>query len=192
MYGDMLEWMVSAISDLVHKQKSLLPQKAVDDVSPQIYWSCCPPHNNFDPAVSQAHSTFNACLESVVKPYDNMRVIKLKEIWNSVDSALVSFNSITNDGLDAYWRAVDKAIKFNVEKWEIFLARQILKKHNIVESSRYDPRDPMPYIFSKRKKMDRFHWSKDKCQWPHNVVARREQSVHSRLTFERMKLPSPP
>ena len=63
-------------------------------------------------------------LESVIKTYDNMRVIKLKEYWDSKDSTLVINDVITETGLTSYWLAIDSSFKFNVQKREIYTAKK--------------------------------------------------------------------
>ena len=65
---------------------------------------------------------FNLCLESVIKLYDSMRVIKLKEVWDPQNTNLVVYGRMTATGELFYWRALDSAIRFNVGKRELFLA----------------------------------------------------------------------
>ena len=49
----------------------------------------------------------NLSMESIVWQKPNMRVIKLKDAWDSKDSHLVVNDRITEVGMIAYWKAVD-------------------------------------------------------------------------------------
>ena len=74
----MIKYLVTAISSTCDEMIKLLPKKARRDEYPCIYWTAAPHHKNFDN--NSLRTKFNNCLESVVKLYSNMRVIKMKEI----------------------------------------------------------------------------------------------------------------
>ena len=66
-------------------------------------------------------------MESVIKQESSlMRVIKLKEHWDSKDSLLVINDRITEMGMIAYWKAIDASFKFNSNRHEIYAAKAIL------------------------------------------------------------------
>ena len=121
LYGGMLEVLLKQIQALVMQRKSQLPKKAVRNDYPMIYWVIAPAHKKF--LYHDARTKFNLCLESVVKGYPNMRVVKMKEIWDYHRDDLVENNSIALVGLSIYWKSVDAAIRFNVEKREAILKK---------------------------------------------------------------------
>ena len=110
-------------------------------------------------------------MESLTKKFSFMRVIKLKEIWSYDNSNLVINNRITVEGLSTYWQAIDAAVRFNVQKHEVYLARSVVEKHNnnnnfagAEKTGRRlgsHPKD-MKNFFAKKHKMefDRFHWNR--------------------------------
>ena len=108
-----------------------------------------------------------------MKLQSNMRVIKLKEHWNSNNNFLVNeiTGKITLDGLDTYWKAIDSGIQFNIAKRNEFLkSRFKAKKADKVTphvAKPYMHRDGMGDFFKRRRSKDsyrtedRFHWCKD-------------------------------
>ena len=119
LFGECLEWLITQVNKMIAKRKAQLPAKAVHDDYPFIYWVAAPMHKNAD---LEVHKKFNDCLESIVRQIDNMRVAKVKEFWAFEDEVLVNEDGIiTPVGLSSYWKAVDAAIKYNVQKRNEFL-----------------------------------------------------------------------
>ena len=122
LYGSWLEWLLKEIDSAIQTRYSQLPAKSRNKDEPQIYWVMAPYHKEFTDG--EMRSKFNHCLESVIKMYGNMRLIRLKEIWNQFDTKLVINGRISSLGFTKYWKAVDAAVKFNVAKREEFLAKK--------------------------------------------------------------------
>ena len=112
---------------LLSHQK-MLPEKTLVREETQIYWIETVNHKNFSYENEKAHELFTACLDSVVKMFDNMRVVKIKEFWNKTDSELVINNRFTKVGLQTYWKAMDASFKFNVLKQRDYLIRTNFKQ----------------------------------------------------------------
>ena len=91
--------------------------------APFIYWVAAPLHTSFSYQRSAIHTKFNLSLDSVIHTKENMRVIRLKEFWNTKQGCLVVNDRITEEGISRYWRAVDASVKFNVLCREAFLAK---------------------------------------------------------------------
>ena len=108
-YGPWIEWLLEEVNKLIESKWKQLPTK-MKLSKPQVYWVELPDHSNFDHVNRDARVKFNNCLLSVVKRYDNMRMICLKEGWSKMDSALVVNNHFTADGLSVYWRSIDWAV----------------------------------------------------------------------------------
>ena len=128
MLGHWLEWVMAQVNDLIMTRKSALPSYAKEDIFPFVYWIELPKHCGFDSSENTVCTKFNNCLQTLVKQYPMMRIAKLKEVWKFDDHDLVIQNCITADGLVAYWRAIDKALQFNIQKHKEYLARIFLEK----------------------------------------------------------------
>ena len=68
-----------------------------------------------------------------------MRVIKLKEMWNTKDSNLVINDRLTEFCLSAYQNAVDATFKHNESHREIYLVKQAVQQHNTAIKSGKNP-----------------------------------------------------
>ena len=81
MYGTWIEWLANEFDCLVNKRKLQLPDKAKNDEhDPQFYWMALPLHQGFNEVDYNMRCKFNLCLESVMKTYSNMRIIKPKTV----------------------------------------------------------------------------------------------------------------
>ena len=100
-----------------------MPSKAVREDEPFIYWVSLPSHNKLSEQASLLRHKFNNCLQSVVKSYDSMCVIKFKDMWSPNDLSMIINDSWSDFGLLKYWKAVDAALRFNVLKHEQFMVK---------------------------------------------------------------------
>ena len=175
------KWLVNNINDMVAAKKSYLPAKAKRDAEPAIYWNALPFHEEaFD---NEVRNIYNLTLETVLKQQSNMHLIKIKEVWNPFDNNLAVMGIFTPEGRLAFWKAVDKALKFNVAKREEFLAREILKPLNqhkqqtigkraapggdtyCVEDEMENDNETLKRMFHRRRRLDHgdiFHWKSGK------------------------------
>ena len=153
-YGELLQYLVNAISLACDDIKKLLPKKATREDYPCIYWAAAPHHKYFDD--NSMHTKFNNCLESIVKLYPKMRVIKMKEVWDFENPDLVCNGRFTSLGFEIYWQSIDFAIRFNIMKHEQFLRRRGDKKEKMVGT--LPQRDKMHDFFKRNQQHDRFHW----------------------------------
>ena len=151
LLGNWVEWLINGISDMIETKKNYLPKKAKREEEPAIYWNELPLHQNFDQNV--ARSLYNATLGSVIKTKSQMRLMKIKEIWDGTNDALVVNNRLTADGMAIYWKALDNTFKFNHFKREIFLAKDFLKKHGV----RYEIPHRKPEIVPEQWKCQQSH-----------------------------------
>ena len=95
--------------------------------SPFIYWVAVPTHKYFDANANRQRVKFNLSLESVIRSKGNehMRVMRLKDGWDSSDSSLVINNRFSESGLTVYWSAVDSSFKYNSLRREIYMAKNL-------------------------------------------------------------------
>ena len=153
--GEYLDSLVQNVHDLINTRKSQqLPAKVTKLEYPMVYWIAAPHHKNF--CDGEARTKFNLCLESVLKLYDNMRIARIKEVWDFKDLSIVDedTNCLTPEGILTYWKAVDAALKFNITKFREFLIRKNFNELNAAhELSRRSRQDTGR--FPSRNK---FHW----------------------------------
>ena len=126
LFGSWIEWLAKSFTDLINQQMNQLPDKS-KKYYPFIYWVLAPTHSFFDKNANQQRIKFNLSLESVIRAKDNdhIRVIKLKDGWNTKDSTLVINNRFSERGLTVFWTAVDRSFWYNSMRCEVFLARQL-------------------------------------------------------------------
>ena len=153
LLGTWVEWLVKELSEIVKTRLSQLPLKS-RKVVPFFYWVTAPNHTYFSKERNALCTKFILSLESVIRAQDNMRVIRLKDGWNSKDSLLVINDRMTENGLSAYWRSVDASFKFNSLKREFFIAKQTVQmSHNesqcnqvSAQHARTDNEDDVIYV----------------------------------------------
>ena len=172
IFGEWIEFLADTCNDMVQTRKSQLPKKAIlHDAYPCIYWVTAPHHMYFKD--NQSRTKLNSCLESVIKTKKNMRLVKMKEIWNYKDMNLVDWPSgrISFAGLSAYWLSVDAAVRYNINKHEQFLKKQ--GQHGTgarrAEESEEPVKDKMKDFFKRNKGIDKYHWSRDQNRGGHKL-----------------------
>ena len=148
LLGDCVEWLCKEFTNLIDLAKSCLPTKASKTGYPQIYWVAPPHHANFDN--NQARTKITNVLENVLVQYKDIRMIRMKEIWNYNNSNFVNeLGQYTDEGWDQYWASVDAAVKFNIAKRELYLANQL---RNASRNAGKRPHaDEMTRFFKKKK-----------------------------------------
>ena len=169
MYGEWLEWLVQKITNLCQQMIDLLPQKAIKEGYPQIYWVAPPQHCNFTD--NRARSKFVSCLETVLKDSVSHRIIRMKEIWNYENSNLVDVHGrMLPDGYAKYWQSIDAAVRFNAHKHDQYRARVFCQKNfqKPVMSSQTvakgERKDDIQKFFDRRRNRDKYRWNKSKGQ----------------------------
>ena len=126
VFGTWIEWISKEINSLIDCRLGQLPLK-LKKYRPFIYWVAAPIHHFFSKGSNQKRIKFNLSLESVVRAHENnnMRVMRIKDGWNTQDSKLVINDRISEVGLTTYWSAIDASFKYNSIRRETFLAKQL-------------------------------------------------------------------
>ena len=127
LFGIWITWLVDDINRMLKVRFNQLPTKG-KKVTPFIYWVTAPIHSYFSKERNNLRIKFNLSLESVIRQQENMRVIKMKQFWESKDSHLVINDRMTESGLTAYWMAVDATFKYNSQRHEAYVAKKLLSK----------------------------------------------------------------
>ena len=122
MLGTWVEWLAKEFDSLIKDHLNQLPSKC-KKANPFLYWVTAPIHSYFLKDTNNLRIKFNLSLESVIRTYPNMRVVKIKEAWNPKDSRLVIHDRLTESGFSSYWNTIDATFKYNVTRREVFLAK---------------------------------------------------------------------
>ena len=123
LYGTWVEWLADQLQHAIKVRINQLPEKS-KKIIPFIYWVTAPIHAFFSKERNNLRLKFNLSLESVIRQRENMRVMKLKDFWNTKDSLLVVNDRITEMGMIAYYNAVDASFKYNSTRREAYIAKQ--------------------------------------------------------------------
>ena len=81
LLGSWVLWLADEFSTLVKERKDQLPSKCKAD--PFFYWITAPTHQSFSRELNQLRIKYNLSLESVIRERKNMRVAKIKDIWDT-------------------------------------------------------------------------------------------------------------
>ena len=170
LLGEWVTWLVKTFQELIEKRKEQLPNKSKKENMPCMYWCAAPTHVNFSSERNTLRKKYNQCVETVMKldASKNMRLIRLKDRWNSMDSSLVVRDKMTDHGLNIYWEAIDASFKFNMTKHELFLVKRLVSNqpndqvNNEVHQEDAKPvfrhrKDEMQVFFNLHQR-DNYHW----------------------------------
>ena len=151
LIGEWFEWIAACYTELCSQRKDKLPCKAKRFDFPQIYFVAPPRHRNF--IDNEERKILMNCMEATAKTMDNVRVVKIMEIWNPNNLELVAEDGqITPEGLFTYWESIDKAVAFNVRKRDEFLSRKGMKVKGNVNPNRKRSGAEEDMLFFKRMK----------------------------------------
>ena len=108
----MVDHLMGEFTKLVEIQKDFLLKKCKKLGYPQFIWIEAPLHDNF--VNNHDRIKFNRALNTAVKFHDDTYVLKFKKVWDEKNSNLYfsEFRRFTNEGLNAYWMAIDATLKF--------------------------------------------------------------------------------
>ena len=170
-----------------------LPLKAIDENPTAVYWVSLPSHINFTRQEVELRKKWNDTLESVLKLFPNMRMIRFKDKWDPSNINLIHDGRLTFEGRDAYFSVLDSSLKFNLLKCKEYTSRLAARASQPVQATattkgvvkhggkgvqhQHHP-DEIPHFFRKHPN-DKFHWSKN--------GQRKEDRNTSRFLMPRVK-----
>ena len=115
-----------------------------------FYWVSAPTHSCFSKERNNLRIKFNLSLESVIRSMPNMRVIRIKDMWNSKDTGLVMHDRIMEEGMTSYWKAIDASFKFNVQRRKIYLTKKMSQDGSENTNVKKESREPDRALQHKR------------------------------------------
>ena len=171
LIGMCVEWLCKEFEYLVKLAKKALPAKAVRDGYPQIYW-VAPPHHKF--LDNHLRTKMTNVLEVALKDFKDIRLIRMKEKWNYNNDEMVnSYGQFTEYGWCTYWSSVDAAVKFNLNKREIYLANQIRQSNKMGNQNNVrGVKRPFSESSKNKNEMEKF-FKRNKNRGPNPAGARK-------------------
>ena len=124
LLGSWVQYLASKFNEKLEKRKDQVPLKCKKEDT-FFYWVAPPLHSCFSKSRNDLRVKFNLSLDSVIRTQPNMRIIRLKEMWDPNNSQLVVKDRMTEVGLTTYWSAVDASFKFNSRRRNVYLAKKL-------------------------------------------------------------------
>ena len=108
-----MKWLMNQVRRIIATRKDQLPKKGLKSDYPVIYWIEAPLHVNFNN--NDVRKRYNEILEDLAGTMQNMRIMRMKKIWDPEDKHLFVNSSLifTTEGIFRYWGSVDNALQFN-------------------------------------------------------------------------------
>ena len=152
LYRIWLKWLVDQIESVIKARCDQVPPKS-KKITPFIYWVTAPVHAYFSKEGNNLRIKFNLSLDSVIKGREDMCVMRSKDYWNTKDSLLVINDRITEMGIIAYYNVIDASFKYNSERCEVFVAKQLAARHpdRPEQCDRDVAPDPMRRFFDRHR-----------------------------------------
>ena len=135
-----ISWLFREIDRLIQGRKDQLPESAIKDDYPRLYWVEAPQHIHFRNNLSRRK--LNSTIQNESSRYLNSKIIRMKKIWDAEHRNLFTNNRFTAEGLMRYWSSIDNAVEYNDTLYKSKPA-QNYQDQNAEENQK-----------------DRFHWSK--------------------------------
>ena len=158
MIGTWMEWLMNEFISLIDDKKLKLAKRAYRDGEPFIYWTVDPMHNRFCFAKNDFRHKYN---QATSRKFQGVRIIKLKDHWDPSNTSLVTNDKITDEGIAAYWHSINSAVKFNLNKRDLFLAKAKVNAEWLKAQLASTYSDQKASFFIKKKCEDsenKFHW----------------------------------
>ena len=123
-YRLIVKYLMEETHRLVINHQKNLPDKCKVEHFPHFIWIIPPNHKYFNN--NRLREFFASAIEAEVDKYHDMCALRLKKIWDEDEGSLYlrEQRRYTEQGLNAYWSGVDKAIKF----WDRTFKEIMLKK----------------------------------------------------------------
>ena len=164
-YTAALRWIMSEFRKFVATIKEdYLPAKGKKADWPYFIWIVPCQHVNF--RNSWAREIFTTALYKTAKGYPTIFVLELKQVWDPEDSNLVLYpeRRITVSGLNAFWLAVDRTIRFansliNRKEFAVLSERYKNDEDTTFQSGQEPIKENrQPNYYARRNNYDRFHY----------------------------------
>ena len=109
-----VRFIIREINNMVEKFRHLLPENAKQDGWPKIVLIEPSVHRNYDYEMLRMRQDLGEVLRFHSKGKNDVWAMQLIQIWNKNDINLVKpeNNKITQEGIIALWKAIDRTIRF--------------------------------------------------------------------------------
>ena len=142
MFKKVLEFLTKTIRKSIDEFKTSLPVKAKRVDTPQLVWILPTNHQNY--LNNTLRRKFATELEKVTKAQRDSTFLKLRQVWDTANPKLVSptKNRMTSEGLQRYWEAVDRTIRY--ADWKIFKEKEATMTRLFIQHQRESEQRAQP------------------------------------------------
>ena len=141
-FEEIINWLSRQFTRVIQAHKDVLPARAIKNSYPTCIWVAPPQNTGFSDNEIRVQVTRSIKQAILGKPDHIM--LQLKNHWEFSDQRLVKYGSLTQEGFNRYWKAIDLAIQF----WDRHLAPRCRISQNIPEVISKSPPDYKPKVKS--------------------------------------------
>ena len=108
----LIRWLVNEVRKLVTAHNDYLPKRAKRET--KVVWILPTLHHNYYNRENQVRIVFGQTLLSYTAQIENNLALELKQVWDENDPSLYLYEQqrFTSDGVTAFWRAMDRTIRY--------------------------------------------------------------------------------
>ena len=154
-YGQVIEYLMTEMTDTIDEFKSLLPAKMKKNRPgwPFILWMAPSLHTSYEEHDHLMRRKFTKCLEKIARNNKNTAALRLKNSWDKQDKSLFDGSKFTPAGWNAYWQSMDQAVKYFDEYiMPSFKQASEARKFTLINNK---PEDHLTYGSYHREREDR-------------------------------------
>ena len=109
-----LKWLMNEHNKITEMFKDMIPQKSKKYNYPRFLWLAPSLHYSYEATDDTLRRSFIWAQQEVQKLHNNMVVLHFKQSWDPNESNyyMTAQKRMTQTGLNTYWRAVDRTIRF--------------------------------------------------------------------------------
>ena len=118
MFDRAFSWLAREVRKTIDIYKAYLPDKCKRIENPHTLWILPTKHINY--RNKERRGKLSYCMETVAKIHPDTSALSLKQIWddNNENFYIRHTRNYSNEGITAYWKAVDRTIMYCDTKLE--------------------------------------------------------------------------
>ena len=108
----LIRWLINEVRKLLAAHNDYLPKRAKRET--KVVWVLPTLHHNYYSHENQVRIVLGQTLLTYAAQVENNLALELKQVWDENDASLYLYEQqrYTSDGIIAFWRAVDRTIRY--------------------------------------------------------------------------------
>ena len=169
-YYRLLKWLMNEFNKVTETFRDQLPIKAKKHGWPHFMWLEATRHSSDTKEGRQLRRSFTNAQLAIQKIFDNVVTLHFKQVWDENEAAYYNERDqgrMSDSGLRAYWRAVDKTVKFGDAKLtragrdkkmkDIFYTQELNRQNAWSGNDRYHFKKNLPWQDNNRSEARNQH-----------------------------------